>query len=286
MSQSSDSKVREPNALANLCFAAGRQAFGRVAIDERQFEAAWSRFGSQVELPEQAWAEEFLRVVCLARAPEAIETLEAEYLTPLGAVLVRRTRDEELASDALQLVRDKLLVGDKPRLADYQSSGHLRAWLQVVAIRTCQDLARKRGARWAREAPLAEHFVAPNPLPETSLLKGELEELFVTVLQEAIRALPKRERYALRMHVLAGWNVSQIGEALSTHRATAARWVSAAKQRLNEGLRTALQQRLDVSASEIEHLFALFNTQLDLRLSQIFNATTSGEATVQRAKRG
>jgi RNA polymerase sigma-70 factor, ECF subfamily len=280
MTRCPESEVRAPRAPVDDCFRAGQQLFPLVAIDAAQFSNAWTKFGRADELPEQARAEEFLRLTCLVDAPGAVQTLETAYLAPLRTVLARRTRDDELVAETLQCVRQKLLVGSTPRLADYTSTGHLHAWLQVVAVRTCQDLARQRGVRWAREAPLAEHFIAPNAAPETLLLKGEFEELFVAVLKDAVRALPKRERYALRMHVLAGWNVDQIGEALATHRATAARWVASAKQRLNDGLRAALQQRLQVSTAEVEHLFSLLNTQLELRLSQIFNATptpTAGE---------
>src|SRR5690606_22138360 len=91
--------------------------------------------------------------------------------------------------------------------------------------------------------------------------------------REVIRGLPERERFALRMHVLANWNVSRIGEALGTHRATAARWIVSAKARLNDNVRLLLSQRLDLPPAELARVFALLSTQFDMRLSQVFNTT-------------
>jgi RNA polymerase sigma-70 factor, ECF subfamily len=205
--------------------------------------------------------------------PGAIETFEREYLLPLGPVLQKRCGDAVLVDETLQQLRHKLLLGDSPRLASYQSTGHLRAWLQVVAVRALQDLARQRGARWAREMPLVQHLSAREHELDARLIKGELDQMFVLALREVVQGLAPQERYALRMHLLAGWNVSQIGETLGIHRATAARWIVSAKQQLNDNVRALLRDRLDLGEAELERLFCLLSTQLDLRLSQVFQTS-------------
>lgn len=267
------SAASEPSGLRCACFLRGREQWPRIRWTEIEFETAWNHFEGAIEGGEDALHDEFLRLACLARAPGAIETLETEFLSPLTPVLLKRTGDSDIVDEALQRLRHKLLLGDQPRLASYRSTGHLRAWLQVVAIRLCQDVARQRGAQWEREAPLAEHWLGSGIHAETRIEKGELDQLFVAALREVIRQLPERERYALRMHVLAKWNVTQIGEALSTHRATAARWIVSAKERLNQNVRALLRQRLDLDAAELDRLFTLLSTQFDMRLSQVFNTT-------------
>jgi RNA polymerase sigma-70 factor (ECF subfamily) len=264
-----------PLGLRAACFRVGCEQWPRIRWTEGQFDAAWNTFEGAVEGGDDAQRDEYLRLACLARVPGAVETLETEFLTPLTPILLKRTGDADIADEALQRLRQKLLLGDRPRLASYRSTGHLRAWLQVVAIRLCQDVGRQRGAQWEREAPLAEQWLGGGIHPETRLEKGELDELFVAALREVIRQLPERERYALRMHVLAKWNVTQIGEALSTHRATAARWIVSAKQRLNDNVRALLRQRLDLDPAELDRLFTLLSTQFDMRLSQVFNTTTA-----------
>jgi RNA polymerase sigma-70 factor (ECF subfamily) len=262
------------------CYSVGCAAFPRISWRAAEFASHAQlvaffpdRVLSDEVLTDEALRDEFLRIACLAQIPGAIATLESEYLAPLGKVLAKRCDDAELADEALQTLREKLLLGAHPRLASYRSTGHLRPWLQVVGVRICQDLARQRGVRWAREGQLVDRLVDPHRQPDSLLLKAQLDELFVVALKQVFRELPNRERYALRMHVMAGWNVSQIGEALSTHRATAARWIASAKQRLSDNVRLLLRERLDLNATELEKLVGFFGTQLDLRLSQVFSAT-------------
>jgi RNA polymerase sigma-70 factor (ECF subfamily) len=253
-------------------FRVGQLEFAKIDWTLEAFDVAWKRHGQPVESSVEAGRDEYLRIACLARVPGAIETLELQYILPLRTTLESRYRDQDLADEALQQLRQKLLLGPEPRLASYKSTGHLRAWLQVVAVRLSQDLARQRGVRWARESPLAnEHSDAP--AIDARMEKQELDGLFVAALREVIRQLPTRERHALRMHVLAGWNVSQIGECLDIHRSSAARWIVAAKERVNQNVRVLLKERLDLSSHELEHLFALFSTQLEVRLSQVFKTT-------------
>lgn len=260
-----------PDCRADV-FRVGQLEFATIVWSAQDFELAWQLYGRPVEGGAEACRDEYLRVACLARAVGAIGTLEANYIRPLRALLEKRYGDADLADEAVQQLRQKLLVGPEPRLTSYQSTGHLRAWLQVVTIRLCQDLLRQRNVRWARESPLAEDPPGSCGM-DKRLEKRELDELFIAALREVIRQLPTRERHALRMHVLAGWNVSQIGECLEVHRSSAARWIAAAKERLGESVRALLRERLDLSARELDHLFDLFSTQLELRLSQVFNTT-------------
>jgi len=268
-----DQLLQTDAQLRATCFCAGQVAWPRIRWTKDAFDAAWSTYAGGVEGADDAHRDEYLRLACLSGAVGATETLETEFLAPLLPVLVKRTGDADLADEAMQRLREKLLVGDKPRLASYRSTGHLRAWLQVVAMRLCQDVGRQRGALWDREAPLAEQWLGGGLEPEKRMEKGELDELFVAALREVIRGLPERERFALRMHVLANWNVSRIGEALGTHRATAARWIVSAKARLNDNVRLLLSQRLDLPPAELARVFALLSTQFDMRLSQVFNTT-------------
>jgi RNA polymerase sigma-70 factor, ECF subfamily len=121
--------------------------------------------------------------------------------------------------------------------------------------------------------PLVQELSSPEHALDSRLIKGELDQMFALALREVVQKLAPRERYALRMHLLAGWNVTQVGETLGIHRATAARWIVSAKQQINDNVRALLRERLDLRESEMERLFSLLSTQLDLRLSQVFQTS-------------
>lgn len=269
----SESRAKPSGDCADAVSQAGRGAFPKISWSEADFARAWHAFGAPVEHEPATLLDEYLRIACLARAAGAVETLELQFIVPLRATLVRRCGDPQLVDEALQTLRQKLLLGESPRLQTYQSTGHLRAWLQVVGVRVCQDLARQRGARWARESALRDDWPVNSTAVDVAAEREELDALFVEALREVIRGLPARERYALRMHVLAGWNVSQIGEALSIHRASAARWIVAAKEKINENVRALLAERLDLDKGELERVLNLFSTKLDIRLSRLFETT-------------
>jgi RNA polymerase sigma-70 factor, ECF subfamily len=263
------------------CYRVGQSLFKRIAWPEVAFASVWKATWT-APLPEEASSDEalrdeYLRLACLNGVAGAVETLELEYIRPLETALTRRGSDIELVEETLQVLRQKLLLAEPPALASYKSTGHLRAWLLVVATRTSRDLARQRGVRWSRQAPLVDQLVTTSTHIDVRLQKNELDDIFAEALREVVRSLPSRERYALRMHILAGWNVSQIGEAMSTHRATAARWIAAAKERINRNVRNILKERLDLTPEEAQRVFSLLSTHLNLRLSQVFE-TVSGAA--------
>lgn len=269
----SPARANPSGGCGDAVYRAGRAGYPKVSWSEADFAGAWREFGVEVAEEPATLLDEYLRVACLARAAGAVETLESHFIVPLRATLERRCGDAQLVDEALQTLRQKLLLGESPRLQTYQSTGHLRAWLQVVGVRVCQDLARQRGARWARESALRDDWPVNSPGVDVAAEREELDALFVEALRQVIRGLPARERYALRMHVLAGWNVSQIGEALAIHRASAARWIVAAKEKINDNVRALLAERLDLDHSELERVLNLFSTKLDIRLSRLFQTT-------------
>lgn len=273
-SSASSAGGQNDGSCALRCYRIGQTTFEKIAWPVDAFLAAWNETWPEPPATDAssdaALRDEYLRLACLRGAAGAVETLEDMYVQPLEATLTKRGSDKELVQETLQAVRHKLLLGDSPALASYTSTGHLRAWLQVVATRALQDLARQRGVRWSKQATLAEQLVSPDNGPDLRLQKSELDAIFVAALREVIQSLPQREKYALRMHVLAGWNVSQIGEAMSTHRATAARWIAAAKERINQNVRLKLKERLGLTKGELEQIFSLLSTHLDVRLSRVF----------------
>jgi RNA polymerase sigma-70 factor len=267
--------------LIDACYREGHAAFPLVAWSADGFAAAcharWS--GQRAEELADLWcagngrAEEYLVAACLSSRPGAAQALEREYISKLAARVRNVCRSPDLADDALQALREKLLLPPEPRLARYENRGHLAAWLTIVAIRTALDVSRRTQQGTLRLTALDEDLVTHALSPESQFSTRQLDTALRRALRDAVRRLPDKQRFALKMQVVAGWSIDQIGRSLSTHRATAARWLVSARQQVEHDVRQTLVDGLGLSASEVDHALGAMQSRLDVRISQLFQST-------------
>lgn len=216
-----------------------------------------------------------LAAACLRGDGAALRRFDDEVLALAIDGARSIDRSPAFLDEVRQRVRAHLLVGDgRPRLADYAGRGPLRAWTAVAAVRTALMLRRAQGRRrevsdddWAGALSL----VATGN-PELDLLKQQHATAFATALRDAAAALEPRLRAALAMHFTEGLSIDEIGAVYAVHRATAARWVTRAREALVTTTRQLLTDRLGLTPSEIERVGALVQSQVDVSLSQLFAA--------------
>ena len=67
--------------------------------------------------------------------PQALETLEREVFSPVTERLARR-HGRAAADEAMQCVREQLLLDAGVTLRSYSGQGSLKAWITVIAIVT------------------------------------------------------------------------------------------------------------------------------------------------------
>ena len=72
----------------------------------------------------------------------------------------------------------------------------------------------------------------------------------------------------LRLRLLDGLNIDQIGGIYGVHRATVARWIASAREQVLAGTRRELENMLDISDSEFDSLVKLVQSRIDLSISQ------------------
>jgi RNA polymerase sigma-70 factor (ECF subfamily) len=168
----------------------------------------------------------------------------------------------DLFDDVAQKLRVKLVV-DKEILG-YGGRGDLQSWLRTVALRAAWKLAE--AAR--RAAPLDEDMLlalpAPGDDPETERLKQVYAPEFKAALREALAGLERRDRNLLRQAFIDGLTIDQLAPLYRVHRATAARWLAAARAALLGATEKLLRARLGVGPPELESLWALVRSRLDL----------------------
>jgi RNA polymerase sigma-70 factor (ECF subfamily) len=243
-----------------------REAHPDLPFDERAFTA----FLAQRPGRKPLFAGDLLLVhLCLAKEPHALARLEGGLLARLVPVVAAVDRRGGFAEEVLQELRLKLLA--EGRLAQYGGRGPLEGWLRRAAINTASHLLGPS----KRELPSAEIPEALGTDPELSYLKRQYREGFKAAFATALSGLSARERMVLRLNGLAGYSIDQLGELYHVHRATAARWVQAAKERLLDGTRTALAHEVGVTPAELDEVMGLFTSQLDVSLRRLLELSAS-----------
>jgi RNA polymerase sigma-70 factor (ECF subfamily) len=88
----------------------------------------------------------------------------------------------------------------------------------------------------------------------------------------AVAELEPRERNLLRMHLLDGLSIDQIGVFYRIHRATAFRWVAKARERVWDETRNRLREKLRLSPSEYDSILHQVRSQLDLSIERVLGS--------------
>jgi len=206
---------------------------------------------------------------CLEGDAAALRGFDAHLEQWVPAFVAKLRLDAPQIDEVRQRLRHRLLVPNAAghrKLADYRGLGRLPSWLRVVALRIALDL-KQGDARRASTPPRDDQLVSDDP--ELDYLRQRYAVDFREAFVDALRALPIEQRNVLRLHLLDGLGIDRIGRLHDVHRATAARWLAAAREALAKDTQRLLQARLQVSRSEFESLLRLVRSDLDVSLCRI-----------------
>ncbi len=256
--------------LALDCYHKGRAAFprigwNRVDFTRMCFEHWGERSAAELDgaMNDRARAEEYLVRACLARAPGSAETLEQAYLSKAGPRIRKICKTWDLADDVTQALWEKLLLPPGAKLSTYQSGGQLAAWLGVVATRTALDVSRQRNRTTRLLAPIEENSLRVDRSPERDYVARQLEQKLGRLVGEALQRLPEHLRFVLERSISSSWSIDRIGKALSTHRSTSARWLKAARSKVQNEVRRTLARELGLRPEEMERVLRSPDEKLD-----------------------
>jgi RNA polymerase sigma-70 factor (ECF subfamily) len=257
-----------PPSLARLCRIA-RSAWPEIAVDDGALATfVAQRVDDPAALPDERAHELCLAFACSVGEPHALSAFERRYLARVPDWVRRLDRNAAFASEVQQILRERLLAGETPKIAEFRGLGSLEGWLRVAATRTALELMRSGKREELSEEPVT---VASEWLddPELEYLKHRYAEDFKQALTDALEALGDRERAVLGMYLVDGLNIDRIGKLYNVHRATIARWLQAAREALYDGARERLEARLSISAGEFESIARLVRSQLDVSVRRI-----------------
>jgi RNA polymerase sigma-70 factor (ECF subfamily) len=219
----------------------------------------------------------FLAYACAQRAPAALDAFAKECDTELKAVASRLKISYRDLDDVRQRLWDKLLLDTPERtkkILEYRGKGRLRHWFRVVAARAILDDLRKARRSGNHPFNLGDHpfwQAAPDVDPELDNIRRQYKDAFRTAFENAVCALEPEERNILRCHYLMGMSTEQLAQAFGVHKATAARRISRARDRLLELTRDGLKAQLGMNSGELDSVMRLFDGEMSITLSKLLD---------------
>jgi RNA polymerase sigma-70 factor (ECF subfamily) len=201
----------------------------------------------------------------------ALAEFERSFVPDLLAAVSHVDRSGNHADDVLQVLRQKLFVGEPggaPKIREYGGRGELGRWLRAVAVRAALDTFRV-----AREVPvedeLLDAMVVPGDHPELAHLKRASAAELKIALREALAALEPRERTFLQQYYLDGARLETLATLYKVTPSTVSRSLAKARATLLGQVRNALMARLRISGHEVDSLLGLVQSQLELSRSML-----------------
>jgi RNA polymerase sigma-70 factor (ECF subfamily) len=253
-----------------------RGAWPDLSVDEGAFAAHLGKHLGDGDLDDMR-VEDVLLAWASARGDErAIAAFEARCFPDVAPILARLLRNTAASDEIEQRLRERLFVGGDeraPAALDYGGRGELRNWVRVTIARTALNMA----TRGPKETPAEDDLFAALPDaaedPEVSNLRAQCREEFRESFLIAARSLTPRERNLLRHAFVDGLGIDAIGSLYGVHRATAARWLAAARATLMTALQRDLSSRLALQGDEVKSLLRWAQSQVDVSLERCLGTT-------------
>lgn len=221
-------------------------------------------------------AELTLAAAVAAGDASAIREFETKYLVPVRSQLRAMNLDAADIADIEQAIRIKLLVGEggaPARLVQYAGQGRLGGLVRVAAVREALTLLRRKKATTSED--WLEELSSPDDDPELVQLKSRHRVEFKAAFEEAVGRLSPREHTLLRLHLVRQHSIDHIGALYGAHRATAARWIEAAKRSLRSETTRILGERFDLRGPSLERVVDLIESRIELSIDRLL--ATSAE---------
>ena len=258
-------------------FAVGAAAWPTFALAADDFVRHLARLYPE-GAPVAAWLaglradDLYLACGCALGVREALAAFDRACLGQLGKHLTQLRPSAAFVDEVRQALREKLLLardGEPPKIAEYAGTGALAGgWLRVVATRVALDLRRRR-------QPIADAGAAAAALvdgaasPELGYVRGRYRALFQQCLAESVRALAAEARNLLRMHLVDGVTLEQLGQLFGMSRATTVRRLAAARALIVAAMRERVQAAIPLGDGEFDSLMGQLVSQLDVSLSTV-----------------
>jgi RNA polymerase sigma-70 factor (ECF subfamily) len=222
-------------------------------------------------------ADLLLAFGCVRQDPKALASFESAFFQDIGIALRTLAADQSHVDDIQQRLRVKLFIGDDgaaPKITEYAGRGDLRNWFRVTAVRQAISEARKTRREVPLEEAVADAAPSTAPDPELAYLRTKYEGEFQRAFRSAVAGLSSHERNLLRHHYIDRLSIDQIGAIYRIHRMTAARRLTAVRQRVVDCTRQHLAENAKLSASELRSVLQLVKSEMHVSLRRVLDTGT------------
>lgn len=240
---------------------AAESAFPGVVFDDASVVACFAPIIIEplTDLRSLHGADLLLAYRCAVGEARALAAFEHTFFGDARLVLQRRAPRAD-HDEILQQLREKLFLGRRG-VTSYTGKGSLRSWFRIALLRTAMNAV----TRASDDVPVedVDAFEQRDTFDaELSALKRIYREEFRRAFRRASATLTDRERALLRLSAVERLSVDRIAAIYGTHRATAARWLSSAKEALRLRIRADLKVSLRVDSAELASVLALIHSSV------------------------
>lgn len=222
-------------------------------VHPAEFLLHWASLRGPRERAHRHGAELFLTFESARACDAAIRILDAHFFGDARRTIRRLCGGSAATDDVQQAVWERLLTGERPKILSYSGDGPLEHWLCGVARRLTLNTLR---GRRPRRTELCEWEAAR---PTSPAIADSLHERVLTALQGALdrafQTLTDRERELLKLHYVRRLTLPELSQRLGTHRATTARWLSAARLRVFDAATLGIMSELQLSRADAQALW-------------------------------
>jgi RNA polymerase sigma-70 factor (ECF subfamily) len=234
-----------------------RAAHPEVQVSDAEFLAfASGKLDAGANLETLRTRELFLACACAHGDAPAMAAVERETFDEIEAAHRRFPNARISLDDLRQRMREKLFLLSPPSITAYAGVGALRAWVRASVLNLLINVAQRETREEPTDGVLFDGIIGATPGAEAAYLKLACRADFEVALETAMREMDDRERSLLRHAFVDQRSIDEIGAIYAVHRATAARWIAAAREKLALRTLSHLMLRLRVSEAEARSIVA------------------------------
>jgi RNA polymerase sigma-70 factor (ECF subfamily) len=254
-------------------------AWPNLRVDVDAF-AAFLESKRAASAPAEATAETlavedlYLAFACSLGDGKALTAFDREMRKDLESAFAKLRVPPDRRDDVRQQLWEKLFVGPpRPRILDYSGLGRLRFWFRVTVLRNLLDdlRAEKRSIEVLND-DIVLGAPAAGSDPEIEHLKKVYRNEVGAAFEETVRALSPEDRNVLRSYYARQMTIDEIGAAFGIHRATAARRVNGARERLLAETRRRLSEKLALKSRDLDSVFRLIESRLHVSVGRLLGS--------------